>query len=137
MLGKKALSNANKKRARSETWSDPQIEELARKRDLLPNLELLEGPVNIDKSDTAPDTWAIKKYGSGADYSAFLERNALPALPHEIDQFLTFFETRRGKLAKLLKEKLGTVSPSTLVGREASAETAGIDEDLADADLDT
>jgi hypothetical protein len=137
MLSKKALSSANKKRAESETWSDKEIDELARKRDLLPNLELLEGPVNIGKSDTAPDTWAIKKYGSGPDYSAFLERNALPALPHEIDQFLAFFETRRGKLAKLLTEKLGTVSPSTPAALEgASAETAGIDEDLAEADLD-
>jgi hypothetical protein len=40
-------------------------------------------------------------------------------------------------LAKLLTEKLGTVSPSTPTAIEgASVETAGIDEDLAEADLD-
>jgi len=136
MLGKKALMTANKQRAGSEKWSDKQIEDFARKRDLLPNLELLEGPVNIGKSDSPPGTWATVKYGCGADYGAFLDRNALPSLPHDIDQFLTFFDSRRGKLAKLIK-KLRTVSPSTPATEGASVEIASIDEDLAEADLDS
>jgi hypothetical protein len=137
MLDKKALISANKRRAESEKWTEKQIEDFARKRDLLPNLELLEGPVNIGKSDSPPDTWAACKYGCGADYGAFLDRNALPSLPHDIDQFFTFFESRRSKLAKLIKQKLRTMSPSRPAAEGASVETASIDQDLAEADLDS
>ena len=136
LLDKKALTTANKQRADLDKWSGEQLDEFTRRRDLLPNLELLEGPVNIAKSASPPDDWAAAKYGSGADYSAFLERNALPALPHEVDQFAAFFEKRRDKLTALIKEKVGTISPSAPAVEEASASTAGIDENLAEADLD-
>jgi len=128
---------ANKLRAEPDKWSGEQIEEFIRTRDLLPNLELLEGPVNIGKSDRPPGEWAAAKYGPGAGYDAFLERNALPALPHDIDHFADFFEQRRNKLAKLMVEKLATVSASASPAEEASLPTAGIDEDLAEADLDS
>jgi len=135
LLDKKAINTANKQRAESDQWSREQIDEFIRRRDLLPNLELLEGPVNIGKSDSPPDDWATAKYGCGADYSAFLERNALPTLPHEVDHFIAFFDKRRDKLARLIMEKLGTVSPLAPAVQEAPVSTAGIDEDLAEADL--
>ena len=137
LLDKKALSAANKQRVESDKWSGEQIEDFIRRRDLLPNLELLEGPVNIGKSASPPDDWATAKYGHAADYGAFLDRNALPMLPHDIDQFVTFFGKRRDKLAKLITEKLSTVSPSVPVVEEAPLSTAGIDEGLAEADLDS
>ena len=136
LLDKKALITANKQRAEVDKWSGDQLDEFIQRRDLLPNLELLEGPVNIAKSASPPDDWATAKYGRGADYSAFLDRNALPALPHEVDQFAAFFEKRRDKLAALIKEKLGTASPSMPAREKAAPSTAGIDEDLAEADLD-
>lgn len=137
MLDKKALTAANKERAESDKWSGEQIGEFVRRRDLLPNLELLEGPVNIGKSDAPPDIWAAAEYASEPDYTAFLNRNALPALPHDVDQFDKFFDERREKLADLIKRKLGTLSPSAPAPQETLVWTAGIDEDLAEADLDS
>jgi Protein of unknown function DUF262 len=116
------------------TFSDAEIEEITARRDLLPNLELLPGPVNIGKSDTAPDTWVAKEHSDGDERRSFLRLNALPAdLPHSAEDFLGFFEVRRATLAERIKDKLKTQAPDALPASAVTAED--IDESLAEGDV--
>ena len=116
-------------------FSDAEVDEIVSKRDLLPNLELLPGPVNIGKSDTAPDEWVKHEHPDDDERKAFFKLNALPAdLPHSVDDFLAFFEARRASLVARIKDKLKTqdldpVPVTSLVTGE------DIDESLAEGDV--
>lgn len=116
-------------------YSDEFVEELVGRRDLLPNLELLPGPENIGKSDTAPDTWVVGHYPGADEHAAFVKANALPsALPHDADGFLDFYEARRDLLIGRIKDKLQT-QVRTAPTFEARGST-DIDAELGEGDLD-
>lgn len=83
--------------------TDEEIVHAQSIRDLLPNLQLLEGPVNIGKSDQLPETWAKEAYGSG--YDQYLARNDIPFLPVDAHSLPAAFEARR--LA--LRDRLATL----------------------------
>ena len=116
-------------------FSDAEVDEIVSKRDLLPNLELLPGPVNIGKSDTAPDEWVENEHPDDDERRAFFKLNALPTtLPHSVDDFLAFFEARHKSLVGRIKDKLntqdlGAVPVTLLVTGE------DIDESLAEGDV--
>jgi Protein of unknown function DUF262 len=116
-------------------FSDAEVDEIVSKRDLLPNLELLPGPVNIGKSDTAPDEWVENEHPDDDERKAFFKLNALPTnLPHSVDDFLAFFEARRKGLVGRIKDKLktqdlGSAPVTSLVTGE------DIDESLAEGDV--
>ena len=111
------------------------VDDLVSKRDHLPNLELLPGPENIGKSDTAPDNWPADHYPGAGERAAFVKLNALPnVLPHDIDGFSAFFEARREHLIARIKSKLATragAEPNTV-----AAAATDIDTELGEADLD-
>jgi Protein of unknown function DUF262 len=117
-------------------FSDAEVDDIVSKRDLLPNLELLPGPVNIGKSATAPDDWAEKEYPDDDERRAFFKLNALPrGLPHSVDDFLAFFEARRTSLVARIKDKLKTHDlDSAPVTSLVTGED--IDESLAEGDVD-
>ena len=116
-------------------YSDELIQELQEKRDLLPNLELLPGPENIGKSDTAPDAWVIDHYPGSDEQASFLKANALPgALPHGPTDFLSFYEERRKMLVTRIAEKLGTQTRRAPTPMTLSAND--IDVELGEGDLD-
>ena len=76
--------------------------DLADIKDQLPNLELLPGPENEEKSNTLPLAWAQAKL-PGSMYTAYLKDNALPELPADAHEFKTWFQDRRELLrARLL-----------------------------------
>lgn len=113
--------------------SDAAIDELVGKRDLLPNLELLPGPENIGKSDAAPDTWIVEHYPGADEYAAFLKANALPSsLPHDVDDFLAFYDSRRATLIARIKDKLQTQAG----GSSVAALPTDIDAELGEGDFD-
>ena len=117
-------------------YSNTQIDEHVSRRDLLPNLELLPGPENIGKSDTAPDIWLASHYEGDDERAAFVKSNALPGvLPHGVDDFQTFFDARRDLLIARIKDKLKTQLVSG--GPTVAGETADdIDAELGEGDLD-
>ncbi len=82
------------------------IDDIDAKRDELPNLQLLEGVVNIAKSDTPPAAWAKSAMPDIAQREAYMQRNRVPFLPESSDQFLEFFEQRRRDLADLIRTTL-------------------------------
>ncbi len=116
--------------------SDAAIDDLVGKRDLLPNLELLPGPENIGKSDTAPDVWVVDYYPGADEYAAFIKANALPSvLPHDVDDFLSFFDARRELMIARIKDKLRTQVASATTPAESDLPT-DIDAELGEGDLD-
>lgn len=119
----------------SRRYGDAVIDQLVGNRDLLPNLELLPGPENIGKSDTAPDSWIADRYPGADEHAAFLKSNALPGvLPHDVDGFLAFYDSRRELLIVRIKDKL-----RTLVGTTPTIEIptpTDIDAVLGEGDLD-
>ncbi|WP_228480882.1 DUF262 domain-containing protein [Microbacterium luteum] len=116
-------------------YSDEFVEELVGRRDLLPNLELLPGPENIGKSDTAPDSWVVEHYPGADEHAAFVKANALPSvLPHDADSFLDFYDARRDLLIARIKDKLQTQvrAAPTFESRRST----DIDAELGEGDLD-
>lgn len=82
------------------------IDDLQSKRDKLPNLELLEGVVNITKSDSLPTQWAQHVFHTSEQQQAYLDRNHIPWLPASPEEFTPFFEERRTRLAQLIAATL-------------------------------
>jgi hypothetical protein len=84
--------------------TEEEIAEAQRIRDLLPNLQLLEGPVNVGKSDQLPAVWARATYREG--YDQFLSRNDIPYLPEDAREFPAAFEARKSALRDRLSSLL-------------------------------
>lgn len=93
------------------------------RRDLLPNLQLLEGPENASKKDQQPLKWAHAEF-SGPAYEAYLARNDLPGLPQDAAEFGNWFTGRRTALAGRLRTLLGVrvVADSELTPEETPAQ---------------
>jgi len=75
--------------------------------DLLPNLQLLEGIPNQEKSDTDFYLW-LQKYFSSPDIKTdYMKRHFIPETIHSFSNFREFFEQRKTKLKKELCRILG------------------------------
>ncbi len=80
--------------------------DLAReRRHRLPNLQLLEGPTNVEKQAALPMTWAIGKYGDDGIVD-YLARHDLPKFTDDLGQFHSFYIARKQRLARRLAEVL-------------------------------
>lgn len=75
---------------------------MTERRDLLPNLQLLEGPENISKKDQQPLQWAKATFHDDA-YNAYLSRNELPGLPGQPTDFSEWFSHRSTALSERLR----------------------------------
>lgn len=108
-------------------------------RDQLPNLQFLEGPENIAKSDTPPLTWAASTFTTADALNAYLHRNEIPSLPADVEGFVAFFAERRAALAVRIATTLGTRrGPSKTTQGESPAELpipVSIDDELSRAAL--
>jgi len=114
-------------------------DEFQAKRDLLPNLELLEGAENISKSDSVPATWASTVFTAPNALQAYLDRNAIRRLPADAHEFADFYNERRAALTQRIVHFLGVASSD--VGAEDTRPTESglretIDEGLADSSYD-
>ena len=93
-------------RLKADALSPEAVTAMGDRRDLLPNLQLLEGPENISKKDQQPLHWAKSTF-HGAAYDAYLARNDLPGLPRDATDFDDWFTRRRAALAERLRTLLG------------------------------
>lgn len=98
----------NRTKLKAMEFTDDEVTEMQRKRDLLPNLQLLEGPENIAKLATDPATWASTKYPGTAELEAYRSLNKLPQLPASAKEFDEFFEKRSALLQAHARAVLGT-----------------------------
>ena len=95
---------------RKDGRDEGEVAELSALRDLLPNLQLLEGLVNISKSDTRPLDWARQSYGDATGLQHYLDRNDLGLLPASSAEFKSFFDARKAALRRRLVGLLGGAS---------------------------
>ena len=84
--------------ARAE-WSD--------RADRLPNLQLLDGVLNKEKSATLPQQWLTQAFPEVDRRGAFVERHRLGDVPDAMIGFPTFYEARRNALLEHLRVLLG------------------------------
>lgn len=96
-------------------------------RDGLPNLELLEGPENVAKNARMPLSWARDVFPTSAQYSAYLDRHALPELIDDPADFREFYEERRVLLRDRIRRAFGHHTPARASRHEATTgEVEGI-----------
>jgi hypothetical protein len=87
---------------------DPDaVERCLAVRNELPNLQLLEGLLNVVKSDQPPTEWIASTYGNEAARQAVIERHDLGDVPESAATFLTFFHDRRNKMRERLLSIFG------------------------------
>ena len=86
---------------------DDKILVLRRRKDRLPNLQLLQGSKNNEKSDTMPADWLIDTYTDDATRRAYEERHMLGSVPESISDFDAFYNARRERLKTTISQILG------------------------------
>jgi hypothetical protein len=95
----------HKPKLKAAGFDDQAIDVLQGQRDLLPNLQLLEGPQNIAKSGQDPAGWSSAEFPDSTKLGNYLSRNALPeSLPASAEAFTDFFVARRELLGALIKK---------------------------------
>lgn len=83
-------------------------------RNSLPNLQLLEGLLNVTKSDTPPHEWLDVSFTSEVSRQAYIERHDLGAVPVNAADFMPFLDMRREKMREKLVTLLGDAASPTL-----------------------
>lgn len=101
-------SKFTRKRLKDAGIPDGEIDDYMKRVDQLPNLQLLPGGPNIEKSDMSPADWVEgPHFPTDEKRSTYLQENDLDGLPLELSRFLAFFEGRRVRMRQRLVTKLG------------------------------
>ena len=105
------ISHFTSARLRRAGISEPKIEELGRLANELPNLQLLEGTVNIEKRAELPATWLRERYSTESDRDHYRSIHFLGAVPEGIEGCEEFWAGRQERL----REKITAVlNPTAL-----------------------
>lgn len=78
------------------------IERLAAQRNMLPNLQLLDGTQNVEKQDTMPLKWLENIAKPDEWKKLYIQNHCLGTLPNTVEEFESFFQERRVALKKKL-----------------------------------
>src|SRR5262249_14260317 len=92
-----------RKRDIPESLHDEYLERV----DLIPNLQLLEGQPNIEKSATPFAEWLHVAYPGSLRRADYLSRQFMPAVSYDLHGFLAFFAGRRALLMDRLRQLVG------------------------------
>jgi hypothetical protein len=87
------------------------IDEWVRLANNLPNLQLLEGQINVEKQNTLPLDWVEKKFKDPMIRDHYLAEQELTGLPTSLVDFPAFYNLRKQRLADRLKAVLGVAAP--------------------------
>lgn len=86
---------------------DPEeAEEIQRMANGLPNLQLLEGPINNEKRARLPAEWIRDHLEAEKSQKNYLDNHLLGELPEDISGFRAFHEARREELRPRIEEML-------------------------------
>jgi hypothetical protein len=89
---------------------EAKIDALIDQVDGLPNLQLLEGQVNVEKQAQLPLDWARKRHPEPAAISGYLSSHDMHDLPADIAEFDSFYRHRSERMARRLSEMLGVAT---------------------------
>jgi len=73
----------------------------------LPNLQLLEGIPNQEKSDSDFKDWFGTNYRSKQERADYMEKHSIPDVDFSVPNFRTFIEQRRARLKQAFEKALG------------------------------
>ncbi len=100
-------SHFTRAKLRNKGIPEADIEFYVESVDALPNLQLLEGIPNQEKSDTDFDVWLADKYDSQRKKTDYMNRHLIPETNHSLSSFRSFFEEREKKIKDELCSVLG------------------------------
>lgn len=119
------VAKLTRKSLRAEEIDPSIVDGISESVNRIANLQLLEGNENITKSAKLPAIWAAETFGDDAALSAYLDRNALPPLPTDANDFLRFYAARRDVLREMLEVVL---APSRAPIEPSDVQVPPIDE---------
>lgn len=90
------------KKLRAAHLEEDAVERLAAQRNMLPNLQLLDGTQNIEKQDTMPLNWLENIAKSDEWKKQYIQNHCLGSLPNTVEEFELFFQERRIALRRKL-----------------------------------
>ena len=94
--------------------NDGQIARAKGLANQLANLQLLEGPINLGKSDKLPLIWIREKFkNTESGQGTYLERHLLDGLTEDLVGFFDFFEGRQKRIEARIREILDPSVPPT------------------------
>jgi hypothetical protein len=91
-------SQLQRRRLERFDCSAAYIDECLAARDRLPNLQLLEGLLNVSKNDGLPAEWFSTTYPDAVQRQAVLDRHNLGKLPTTATEFMEFYQARREQI---------------------------------------
>lgn len=97
----------HKRHLRQAGVPEDEMPDYRERMDLLPNLQLLEGPENQSKQDRLPATWLEEQISDPAQREEFRARHDLHELGEGMLDFPAFYEARRQRLEAKLHDLLG------------------------------
>jgi len=107
------ISHFTSARLRRAGISEPKIEELGRLANELPNLQLLEGTVNIEKRAALPAAWLRTRYPTESDREHYRSIHLLGVVPEGIEGCEEFWAARRERLREKITAVLNPMALQT------------------------
>lgn len=95
-------------------FGEVEAEELSRRVDQLPNLQLMEGTINQQKSSKLPNDWLREHFATDTDRGYYIARHELGELPEGATEFESFLEARRQRMKERLAKLLGVTKAAPL-----------------------
>ncbi len=115
---KSFFTEANLRQALENKFNQNLLRDWKEKSNMLPNLQLLEGSENQEKSNTPFKDWLDENYRKDNERKRFLRNNFIPTnVDLSISNFDEFFEKRK----KILRDKLYDIFGVNENGREESS----------------
>ncbi len=94
------------KRLRERGVPEDKVWDYISRRDLLPNLQLLEGLPNQEKSGKDFSDWIVQKYPDPNEKKDYMRKHYIPDIDLKHENFLRFFEFREDLLLEQLQKIL-------------------------------
>ncbi len=92
------ISRFTRVRLSKSNFDESQIDDMMRRANELPNLQLLEGAINVEKKDVLPADWLGKRFLDDASRSNHRSNHLLGTVPADLQGFDSFHEARRDAL---------------------------------------
>ena len=86
---------------------EDQIDRMLDSYNRLPNLQLLEGPVNQSKQDKMPHIWAEGHIPDEGARASYYQRQMLGSLPTTVTEFMDFYDARLDRMVSRIGEVIG------------------------------
>ena len=91
---------------------ESKIDDTVEAANRLPNLQLLDGPINQEKLTTMPAKWLADREPNAGRREKYVYLHLLEGLPDSLSGFEQFYKQRRDVLAHRISDLLGVGQPS-------------------------